>query len=363
MHFNLANIGPLKQIFSSKLKSNSPYTFTFFVTSVCNLRCKYCLNYDVLGKGATDLKFDEIEKLSSNLPETIKGVLFSGGEPLWRGDIVEVCDLFIQKNKFKGFGIPTNAVHEKNTLTKLDKILNHEKRPEVVACVALDVFSETHNSMRGNGTFEKVVKTLENLTHLRKENPNLSILINSVLTKKSIPELIEFVKYVKTLNPNLHTVEVVRDDTNWRKDGKYNDLVHEDFDVIKKARLLIDDLYRKDDILFPLYNIRSKLLTNVQRNVLLYGKKWPSPCSAGIRNFVIQSNGDVSICENQKILGNLRDHNYDPLKIINDLGGQQKLEVEKHNCDCSHIVYLKESLEHSMTSNGIKYFFNKDLSN
>ena len=363
MHFNLSNIGPLKQIFTSKINKNSAYTFTFFVTSVCNLRCKYCLNYDVLGKGATDLTFEEIEKLSSNLPDSVKGVLYSGGEPLWRKDIVEVCDLFIKKNKFKGFGIPTNAVHEKNTLTKLDKILNLESKPEVVACVALDVFSETHNSMRGKGTYEKVVKTLENLKLLRKENPNLSILINSVLSKKSIPDLLEFVKFVKTLGPNLHTVEIVRDDTNWRKDGKYQDLIPEDFEVVKKARLMIDELYRKDDMLLPLYNIRSKLLTNVQRNVLLYGKKWPSPCSAGTRNFVIQSNGDVSICENQKILGNLRNHNYDPLKMIDDLGGKQKIQIEKHDCDCSHIVYLKESLEHNLVTNGIKYFFNKDLKN
>ncbi|MBT6295743.1 MAG: radical SAM protein, partial [Nitrospina sp.] len=102
---NLSNLAVLKSVLKNMIKRDY-LGFTLFVTTICNLRCQYCFNLENLGKGTDDLTFEEIEKLSGHLPP-MNGVLYSGGEPLIRPDIVEISDLFIQKNNFKGFVIPT----------------------------------------------------------------------------------------------------------------------------------------------------------------------------------------------------------------------------------------------------------------
>jgi MoaA/NifB/PqqE/SkfB family radical SAM enzyme len=345
--------------------------FTLFVTTICNLRCQYCFNLENLGKGTDDLTFEEIEKLSNHLPP-MNGVLYSGGEPLIRQDIVEISNLFIQKNHFKGFIIPTNAVDMENTLSKIEAISNLNPTPEIVACCGLDVIEDTHDRLRGKGTYKKVIETIKELVKLKQSKKNISILINSVLGKSSIPQLNDFVRFARTLNPDLHSLEVVRDEKIQLYDGNFHGnnkalntetifqtMSSDDFDMVKQARLLIDELYRKEDILYGLYKLRSNMMTDLQRDTLLYNKKWPAACMAGRTGFVVQSNGDISVCENLSPLGNLRKDGFDPIKIIKDRGGAQFQGIQNHACDCAHYVYVKDMLEHNFPGALAKYLIQK----
>lgn len=336
----LSNLPFMKTVIGNMIKREFQ-GFTLFVTSVCNLRCKYCFNLDNLGKGTDDLTFEEINQLADHLPP-MNGIIYSGGEPLLREEIVEISEMFIKKNKVKGFGIPSNCVDGENTLSKVKRILALQPGANVVVCCGLDVYSDNHNDLRGRGTYDKVCDTLKELVKLRNTTPGLSVLVNSVVGKSSIPQLLEFVRFVRTFNPDLHTIEVVRDDTN-----KFQNLGAEDFETVKSARLLIDKLYRENDLMFKLYRVRSKVLTDIQKSVLLEDGKWPVACLAGKTSFIVQSNGDVSICESQAPLGNLRRDGFDPIHIIKSRGEEQFRAVRQHACDCSHFLNLKETLEHN----------------
>jgi len=355
---NLSNLAVLKSVLKNMIKRDY-LGFTLFVTTICNLRCQYCFNLENLGKGTDDLTFEEIEKLSDHLPP-MNGVLYSGGEPLIRPDIVEISDLFIRKNNFRGFVIPTNAVDLNNTLSKIDSIANLNPAPEIVVCCGLDVFEENHDQLRGKGTYKKVIETIKALVQLKKTKKKISILINSVLGKSSIPQLEEFIRFAKTLNPDLHSLEVVRDEkiqlydgefhgnkTNLNTETVFQTMTHDDFSVVKQARILIDELYRQGDMLLGLYRMRSKMMTDLQRDTLLYDQSWPATCLAGRTGFVVQSNGDVSVCENLSPLGNLRTDGYDPVKIIRKRGHSQFQGIKDHACDCAHYVYAKDMLEHN----------------
>ena len=133
---------------------------------------------------------------------------------------------------------------------------------------------------------------------MKKSKKNISILINSVLGKSSIPQLNDFIRFARTLNPDLHSLEVVRDekiqpyngnfhgnDTALNTETIFQTMNSDDFDAVKQARLLIDELYRKEDILYGLYKLRSNMMTDLQRDTLLYDKKWPAACMAGRTGF------------------------------------------------------------------------------
>lgn len=361
----ISNWAILKAVVGNMIKREF-MGFTLFVTSVCNLRCKYCFNLDNLGKGNNDLTFDEISLLADHLPD-INGMIYSGGEPLLREEIVELSEMFIGKNHVKGFGVPSNCVDGDNTLSKIEKIANLPGSPGVVVCCGLDVFPENHNTLRGKGTYDKVVATIKELIKLKASTPNLSVLVNSVVGKSSVPEISDFVKFVRSISPDLHTLEVVRVDkmplleTEHDKDVYQPDqndcqnLDSEEFEEVKKARLLIDKLYRKSDLFYQLYRIRTKAFTDIQRDVILHDRQWPSTCLAGKTSFVIQSNGDVQVCENHAPVGNLRKDGFDPFEIIRNNAQGQFQKIQNHVCDCTHFVNLKETLEHKFPSIFMKH--------
>ena len=91
---NISNLAVLKSVLKNMIKRDY-LGCTLFVTTICNLRCQYCFNLENLGKGTDDLTFEEIEKLSDHLPP-MNGVLYSGGEPLIRPDIVEISDFRVR---------------------------------------------------------------------------------------------------------------------------------------------------------------------------------------------------------------------------------------------------------------------------
>lgn len=320
----------------------------FFVTSKCNLRCKYCFNIDNLGR-TDDLSFGEIEMMSNKLPN-LNLIVYSGGEPLLRDDIVEISELFIENNKVRAFGIPTNCIDTENTLSKIEMIRKLHPGLSIVICCALDIFSVSHDNYRGKGAYDKASRTIKELVKYRDSGGKISILLNSVVLKDTIPNLLEFIKYAKKLNTDLHSIEVVRD-----KNNHFKKINHNDFEIIKKARLLIDELYRKSDLLYYMYRTRSKLITSIQEDVLLNGRIWPCLCNAGKTSFVVSSSGDVSLCENLPALGNLRQNDYDPISIIKKIGIGQFEGINEHACDCSHIVYLKDSVEYNFPKLFIKH--------
>lgn len=317
---------------------------TFFVTSQCNLRCKYCFNSAALGK-KDDLTLEEIKKIFSHF-KTLNGILFSGGEPFMREDFYEIVDYLVTEKHLKGFGIPSNCVDSKRTLSKTEYLVNKYPHISFVICCSVDPTEELHNRLRGPGIHAKVVATVKELSKMAKEKPNLLILVNSVVTKEAVPHLDGFVDFVfNNLKPSLHSLDVVR--TFNEEDRKaFADFSARDLNVIKKARLKLDDLYKAGDILMPLYKLRTKILTKTQLDCVSGDCRWPTVCLAGVTSLVLDANGDLRICENRSPLGNLRNFDYDYEKLLASRHVDQMLEdIANHKCDCNHIVCLRDSIE------------------
>ena len=64
----------------------------FFVTSVCNAKCRTCFYWEELNQRG-DLTLDEIRKLAFSMPP-FTDLWLSGGEPMLRRELTDIIHLF-----------------------------------------------------------------------------------------------------------------------------------------------------------------------------------------------------------------------------------------------------------------------------
>ena len=98
-----------------------PVYLIFFVTDVCNARCRHCFNWS-LNQKPNDLTLDEIENFSKQL-DHIEWLALSGGEPFERKDLAEICGIFLKNNSVSQITIPTNGLSPKLIYNTIKQVL------------------------------------------------------------------------------------------------------------------------------------------------------------------------------------------------------------------------------------------------
>ncbi len=151
---------------------NYPFSVSFVVTHRCNFRCKYC---DSWNQSEEEMTTQEIKQMLNELKQA--GLLrlgITGGEPLLRRNIGEIIGYA------KALGIQTTLVTN-GSLVKQN--ISALKGLDILI-VSLEGPKETHDKIRGKGTFLKAVEAIR----LAKAN-NIPVWIETVLTKDSDTKL------------------------------------------------------------------------------------------------------------------------------------------------------------------------------
>lgn len=152
----------------------------FILDEKCNLACEFCIC-----NGEKRLSSEEIKNKLNSCSGT---VIFTGGEPLLREDINELCAY--AKSKELRVGVHTNAI----LLSRLDlKNVDFVNLP-------LDGPKEIHDKMRGR-SFEFIIKALDKL----KEKKN-NIRITTIVTKINLNYIINIPKILEDHNIELWRV-------------------------------------------------------------------------------------------------------------------------------------------------------------
>lgn len=172
----------------------APMQSVLFISDRCNLSCKHCSVYNhtnPLSKSYEQIK----EELLYCLSIGSRFVDFEGGEPfLWRdGDktIDDLCDLAHQLG-FYSCTITTNA-QKPFPDSHADSIW-----------VSLDGIGKYHDSVRGEGTFERLEKNIASSKH---KALSVSMSVNT-LNQACVEEVLEYVKkspYIHQISFNFHT--------------------------------------------------------------------------------------------------------------------------------------------------------------
>src|SRR6516164_11171245 len=96
-------------------------TVIFFVTSVCNAKCRTCFYWEELNRRG-DLTWDEIQKLSATMPR-FTDVWLSGGEPMLRRELTQIIHLFYANNGIRWVNLPTNGLLPGRTAASVERIM------------------------------------------------------------------------------------------------------------------------------------------------------------------------------------------------------------------------------------------------
>lgn len=149
------------------------------VTGKCNLKCRHCyLDSDAQGFGE-ELSTKEAKSFIDNLSEMhIPVLLFSGGEPLVREDILELGN-HASKRELRCV-LSTNGI-----LIDEHMALEIKKAGFVYVGVSLDGLKKTHDRFRGEqGSWRKTWRGIENLIKV-----GLKTGVRFTVTRDNIDEL------------------------------------------------------------------------------------------------------------------------------------------------------------------------------
>ncbi|HKM78572.1 MAG TPA: radical SAM protein [Candidatus Bathyarchaeia archaeon] len=326
-----------------------------FVTSICNARCRTCFYWLELNKKG-DMTFDEISKLSITMPK-FHDLWISGGEPFLRKDLAEIIHLFYRNNNIRDVRIPTNGLPTLQTISTTRKILELCPQIQLEIDISIDGFRETHDRIRGvPGNYDKLLTTMSELGKVRTLNPNLTLFINTVITRENEDQVVGLGQYFEESRMEMdgHYFQIIRGNPldprleNIESDKLkevYNELIPINNEYISRPKgkhtILewVRRAYWKAGYIFSYETQYQNYASKTQ---------WKMPCTAGQTSIVIDYNSDVRVCELRKPIGNLRKFGMNFQTFWNSLDRKREVEQVKFDkCFCTHICFMYDSMRHS----------------
>lgn len=181
VHYNETEVDTLETA-----SANSFRSLAIEITKECNLRCVHC--YLPAGDAAEDeLTTEEIKDLIKSSKELgARSVSIGGGEPLMRPDYIEIIKYALSLNLLVALGTNGTLINEKTAETL--------SRLPIKIQISLDgARKEIHDRIRGKGSFDSVVKGLNNLIEKGMGKDIVIAFTPMSLNADDIPELIDFV--------------------------------------------------------------------------------------------------------------------------------------------------------------------------
>jgi len=191
------------------------------VTNACNLRCSHCFVYredtpsEARDKIADDLMLKQLEMLRDR--HKIRSMLFFGGEPMIRKDLV-----FRGIELFESSSIVTNGTYG------IPSVPGH------LVTVSLDGPREANDAIRGEGVFDKVRASV----FARDPADGTTVMLQMAVTRQNAPQMEEFLEEVK----------------DWPVDGIAFTFYVPDKD--EKSDLAWDDLGERDEVIYKLIELK-----------------------------------------------------------------------------------------------------------
>jgi len=328
-------------------KLETPKVLTFFVTNRCNARCKHCFYWKELNKPTDEMTISQIKKFVKSLKHPLASVLLTGGEPFLRKDLIEICQIFSEENKTTKVIIPTNGYLSEHISNSVNEILD-KTNLYVDIMLSLDGFEKDVAELRGlKDIFEKNNNTIKLLKQIK--NKRLRVFLLTTITEKNYDKIIPLIEFNKS-NWNIpHKFQYVRSSNEvYNIDSKIvpnfsqknKDFCLPSLDKINKLNKKLKRRIKTDSVSIAINHLEKELALGILKN-----KKRPIPCLAGIYDGVVFPNGDVSLCEFTKSIGNLKETNFDFWKLWYSKSAN-KMRDKIKNCACMHSCNLIDSMTH-----------------
>jgi MoaA/NifB/PqqE/SkfB family radical SAM enzyme len=316
--------------------ANSPPFLVLFINSICNMKCEHCFYWRSLNQ-RDDLTHDEMIALSRSMGQ-IENLNLSGGEPFLRPDLGALCRQFISHNGVGQIYVPTNGYYTDKTVRQITEVLKERSLQLFVVELSLDGMAEFHDRFRVSpGAFERAMKTYDALSELQQQDARLRIHAISTATDTNMDEIKRLTTYLFDRCPGMehHNLAIIRGD---RKNPALRGPGLQQYEELYRyiQRLWAPrETGRYGAIVEPMLQW-AKVQTVRQGTQVI-------PCRAGRLSVVVYANGDVSVCEIHKPLGNLRRQSF--RDIWNSPEARALREsIARKDCHCTTEVFLWPSI-------------------
>jgi MoaA/NifB/PqqE/SkfB family radical SAM enzyme len=300
------------------------------------MKCQHCFYWTSLNK-KDDLTKEEIFTLSRSLGK-LENLNLSGGEPFLRPEFAEICRQFIQHNQVRQIYVPTNGFYTEKTVKAVTDVLAEQELDILAIELSLDGMPEFHDKMRvTNNAFKNAMATYEALVEVQKRDPRLRIHANSTAMDTNLDEIKQLSTYLYDRCPEMdhHNLAIIRGD---RKNPSLA------LPVLKEYEALYDYISR---LWLPREQERygsivEPMLQWTKVKTLEQGKQ-VTPCTAGRLSAVVYANGDVSACELQSPIGNLRNNSF--TEIWESTQAEKlRRSIANKECYCTTEVFMWPSI-------------------
>jgi len=313
-----------------------PNFLVLFINSICNMKCEHCFYWTSLNQ-RDDMSKDEIFTLSRSLGK-LENLNLSGGEPFLRKEFAEICRQFIQHNGVRQIYVPTNGYYTDRTVAAVTNVLEEKELDLFVVEISLDGMPEFHDNFRvAKNAFQKAMETYDALVEIQKRDPRLRIHSIATATNVNMGEIRRLSTYLYERCPNMdhHNLAIIRGDR------KNPDLAAPLLKEYQELYTYIRRLWapreesRYGAIVEPMLQWAKVKTLKEKRQVV--------PCSAGRQTVVVYANGDVSLCEIHKPIGNLRQKSFQEIWQSEEAQRLRK-SIACKECYCTTEVFLWPSI-------------------
>lgn len=314
----------------------SPPFLILFINSICNMKCEHCFYWESLNR-RDDLTKDELFALSDSLGQ-IENLNLSGGEPFLRKEFSEICRHFIQRNSVRQIYVPTNGWYTDKTVHEVKETLKEKSLELFVVELSLDGTGEFHdNFRRAPGAFDRAMRTYDALVDVQREDARLRIHSISTATDVNMDEIQRLSTYLFDRCPKMdhHNLAIIRGDRKNRSLEGPNLKRYQELYTYIRRLWESREVGRYGAIVEPMLQWAKVETVKRQTQVI--------PCLAGKLSAVVYANGDVSVCEIHKPLGNLRKNSF--WEIWNSPEASNlRASIGRKDCYCTTEVFLWPSI-------------------
>jgi len=228
----------------------------------------------------------------------------------------------------KSLTIPTNGSDQK-LICDMTRKIREKTEAEITIAVSLDGFEETNDSIRGKGSFNRAIESVKKL----REIDNIRVKVISVLSNENYNEIIGFMRFIKGLNVDFHSINIRRGVS------RDSDLKSPSYEELFKIRDKIFDIWKQYD--YGLGILEGRILKNYQKVAydtslrIIKEKKQIPRCLAWKYHLVVYANGDVSSCEMLEPYGNIREKDIAELLRSKEVI-ERRNSIRQKKCYCYH---------------------------
>ena len=305
-----------------------PTVLIFHCTFVCDARCEMCSNWK-RGDRKLDMTFEQIDRVfQSDFWKKIEIANVSGGEPTTRNDLVEMCELMLDRlPRLRKFGINTTGLTPKRAIPMLERIVEACHRRGVIFStrVSIDGVGEMHNLVRDvTRGFERANETIGAMKALQKTYP-FNFGISTTIFSRNLGDADNILAWARKEGLDI-VFNMVRFTEPMLGNANLAQTCQPVGPEEEKMRQFFLDRVRRDSLLDGqsyIYMHYADMIANGYHRL--------APCPFQTQGIMLNPDGGLFFCENSDVIGNALET--DPGKLYFGAASQaHRDEVRDKKC-------------------------------